>query len=438
MKRYLALVLMMSLVLPMAAAASDVTSDGVTLKLPSDGSEYTLSGGGSFHSLEPSGGSFIFSVSDGSRINLSSADKKIFDSTYQVPTTCGTNESSAVWTFPGSGTRNVTITPSGACAAGGGGGSAGGGGGGGGGGGAGSFTPAPAPATVDKVTQLKQQIAEVQAQITQRLAGQAGALAAAGAIAKDLLLGNRGDEVTLLQTLLARDKAIYPEGLVTGFFGPATRQAVRKFQEKYGLPAVGRVGPQTRAKLSEVFGAVPPAAAPSAAPEAPPAAPAAAESVAPVSAVSAGIPSRNLAPGERDDQVRGLQELLAGDPEIYPEGTASGYFGPATTRAVRRFQLKYGVIQSETDAGNGRLGPKTRAKLEEVFGGAVAAVPTPSPAPAAAEAPAAAPAPAPAAAPAAGNEAQIKAVQEQIRAIQAKIIQEQIKLIQEKIKALQK
>ena len=261
---------------------------------------------------------------------------------------------------------------------------------------------------------MKQQIAQVQAQIAQKLGVQPRApAAAAGVIAKDLALGNRGDEVTQLQLFLARDKAIYPEGLVTGLFGPATLRAVKKFQEKYGLPAIGRVGPQTRFPGSRP-------SARSAAPAAPPAQ----EAAAAVSAVSAGIPSRNLVPGERNDQVKALQQILAQDPEVYPEGIASGYFGPATSKAVKKFQEKYGLPPV------GNVGPRTRAKLEEVFG-SQAPAPAPLPIPAA-------PAPVPAAAPSAGNEAQVKAVQEQIRAIQAKIIQEQIKLIQEKIKALQK
>lgn len=62
--------------------------------------------------------------------------------------------------------------------------------------------------------------------------------------------GLTGEEVTLLQELLATDNDIYPEGLVTGFFGPLTLKAVLRFQEKYGIEAVGEVGPQTRRALN--------------------------------------------------------------------------------------------------------------------------------------------------------------------------------------------
>ena len=187
-----------------------------------------------------------------------------------------------------------------------------------------------------------------------------------------------------------------------------------------------------------------------------------------------GVFMRDLVPGQRNDEVRRLQELLASDKEIYPEGITSGYYGTLTRNAVRRFQLKYGVIASANASGNGRFGPKTRAKFVEIFGSAPSA-PTPSPEPAPTPAPAAptapltlqeimakiqeiqakitglkaaeagetplapapAPVPAPAPTPAAPDQAQIQAIHEQIRAIQVKLIQQQIKLIQEKVQGLQ-
>ena len=64
--------------------------------------------------------------------------------------------------------------------------------------------------------------------------------------------------------------------------------------------------------------------------------------------------------------IRRLQELLANDKTLYPEGIVSGFFGALTEKAVGRFQEKYGVAFSG-DAGYGFVGPKTRAKLSEVF-----------------------------------------------------------------------
>ena len=58
---------------------------------------------------------------------------------------------------------------------------------------------------------------------------------------------------------------------------------------------------------------------------------------------------------------------MATDKDVYPNGEASGFFGSLTEKAIRMFQLKYGVIKSEKSAGAGRLGPATRAKIAEIF-----------------------------------------------------------------------
>ncbi len=62
---------------------------------------------------------------------------------------------------------------------------------------------------------------------------------------RQLKLGDSGSDVSLLQLFLAEDPNVYPEGLVTGYFGQLTRDAVKRFQTTNGLPAVGRMGPQT-------------------------------------------------------------------------------------------------------------------------------------------------------------------------------------------------
>lgn len=72
-----------------------------------------------------------------------------------------------------------------------------------------------------------------------------------------LYFGKRGAAVSELQKFLAQDPALYPEGLVTGYFGSLTELAVRRFQKRYGLaqegdPAFGFVGPKTRAKLNTI------------------------------------------------------------------------------------------------------------------------------------------------------------------------------------------
>ncbi|MEK7067030.1 MAG: carboxypeptidase regulatory-like domain-containing protein [Patescibacteria group bacterium] len=66
--------------------------------------------------------------------------------------------------------------------------------------------------------------------------------------------GMKNEEVRLLQTFLAKDKEIYPQGLVTGMFGKLTRAAVQKFQKKHGIKDVsGIVGDNTKAKINELL-----------------------------------------------------------------------------------------------------------------------------------------------------------------------------------------
>ncbi|GAG01019.1 unnamed protein product, partial [marine sediment metagenome] len=70
-----------------------------------------------------------------------------------------------------------------------------------------------------------------------------------------LKAGNSGNEVTKLQQCLSEYPTIYPEGTVSGYFGPKTKEAVIVFQEKYkdeiltpsGLTSgTGTIGKSTR------------------------------------------------------------------------------------------------------------------------------------------------------------------------------------------------
>ena len=69
-------------------------------------------------------------------------------------------------------------------------------------------------------------------------------------IRSSLIRGMSGSEVTRLQQILSKDPAVYPEGLVTGYFGLATERAVMRYQKKHALEQVGVVGPKTRALLN--------------------------------------------------------------------------------------------------------------------------------------------------------------------------------------------
>ena len=78
---------------------------------------------------------------------------------------------------------------------------------------------------------------------------------------RNLVYGSKGEDVNELQRCLARDKEVYPEGVVSGYFGTKTKAAVIRFQEKYadeiltpiGLKnGTGDVKSMTRKKLNQI------------------------------------------------------------------------------------------------------------------------------------------------------------------------------------------
>lgn len=72
-------------------------------------------------------------------------------------------------------------------------------------------------------------------------------------IQSQLDLGETNSDVTSLQGFLKDNSSIYPEGLVTGYFGGLTKNAVMRFQAQYGFDQVGRVGPVTRDKINDLI-----------------------------------------------------------------------------------------------------------------------------------------------------------------------------------------
>jgi len=82
-------------------------------------------------------------------------------------------------------------------------------------------------------------------------------------IYKNLYRGLYNSDVTRLQTVLAKYPSIYPEGIVSGYYGALTEKAVQRFQSKYGIvnygtphtTGFGRFGPKTLEKFNQVFGA---------------------------------------------------------------------------------------------------------------------------------------------------------------------------------------
>ncbi|MBL7045493.1 MAG: peptidoglycan-binding protein [Parcubacteria group bacterium] len=198
-----------------------------------------------------------------------------------------------------------------------------------------------------------------------------------------LARGAANSDVKRLQQLLNSDpdtriasNGVGSPGQETNYYGALTEVAVKKFQAKYGLvsngtPATtgyGLVGPKTRAKLSEVFsGTSVPATSTSSS---------GSSSSSSASGVSA-VFTKALGANDTNSDVKKLQQLLNSDPAtrvaasgVGSPGQETNFYGALTEAAVKKFQTKYGIVSSGTPSttGYGLVGPKTRSKLNEIFG----------------------------------------------------------------------
>ncbi|MDO8579627.1 MAG: peptidoglycan-binding domain-containing protein, partial [bacterium] len=86
--------------------------------------------------------------------------------------------------------------------------------------------------------------------------------------------------------------------------------------------------------------------------------------------------TRALKVGSTGDDVKQLQQFLNTNGfTVAPSGAGSPgnettYMGKLTVEAIKKFQVKYDIASSGTPetTGYGALGPKTRAKLNELIG----------------------------------------------------------------------
>ncbi|NEO83106.1 MAG: peptidoglycan-binding protein [Spirulina sp. SIO3F2] len=163
--------------------------------------------------------------------------------------------------------------------------------------------------------------------------------------------GDRGSEVTTLQETLKTEG--YFHGPVTGYYGPITAEAVRRFQRTNQLDSDGIAGPKTQDKL---YGPAEPqddsrlsgtaqlprrSSVPAIAPES--------------SGLTLGQ-NKLLKRGQNSDTVRQLQLKLK---QLgYFNGPTTGYYGTLTEAAVKRFQ------SAKNLAPDGVVGPKTLAIIE--------------------------------------------------------------------------
>jgi peptidoglycan hydrolase-like protein with peptidoglycan-binding domain len=60
------------------------------------------------------------------------------------------------------------------------------------------------------------------------------------------------ETVRRVQSILSNDTSLYPEGFVTGYYGPLTTAALERLQVRYGLPATGNIDETTLAIVDTI------------------------------------------------------------------------------------------------------------------------------------------------------------------------------------------
>jgi len=103
---------------------------------------------------------------------------------------------------------------------------------------------------LQKIAELKRKIASLQLQLAMQKTYQSNQYCSV--FSGDLYYGITSPEVKCLQQFLSNlGPEIYPEGLVTGYFGPLTQAAVKRYQLLQGIITTGYFGPLTRAKVNQ-------------------------------------------------------------------------------------------------------------------------------------------------------------------------------------------
>ena len=225
-------------------------------------------------------------------------------------------------------------------------------------------SPSPSPTTAGSV-QNQLNVLLAQLQVLQIQAGAQGpinsTIRSGLSFSRNLQVNSQGEDVRQLQVFLNNNG--FPVaatgagslGRETNFFGNATHAALVKYQTSVGVSATGYLGPLTRAKIAEN---ITPTASATAAPT-----PVVTPS-SPATTVPSMAFSRPLGTGSEGTDVTLLQNMLKNEGLF--NVLATGYFGPLTESAVKAFQEKYNIAKSG-DSGYGFVGPKTRAKLNELI-----------------------------------------------------------------------
>ncbi len=110
-----------------------------------------------------------------------------------------------------------------------------------------AVTTSVKPSQTDMLAQI-QQLMKLIADLKAKLMDAQGQIQV---LAKDLGLGSKGDDVLEAQKLLASDPATF-KVKPTGFFGPLTQDAIKKFQTDYNLPVTGVLDQATRDVMKQI------------------------------------------------------------------------------------------------------------------------------------------------------------------------------------------
>lgn len=140
--------------------------------------------------------------------------------------------------------------------------------------------------------------------------------------------GDEGQAVKELQQLLKQHDC-YDFDEITGYYGAATEDGVRKFQTQNGLTVDGIAGESTLKKLREP------------------------------KPTKLKNPN-SLCLGMKGDKVKAVQKRLK-ELGLYTESEITGYYGPITEKAVKAFQEAVGM------KADGIVGDKTRAALDTKY-----------------------------------------------------------------------
>ena len=187
-------------------------------------------------------------------------------------------------------------------------------------------------------------------------------------LTRSLALGSTGADIKLLQQYLNTNGFIIAQsgpgspGNESTYFGSLTVKAVQRFQAQNGIvtsgspetTGYGAVGPKTRGVFAKSTMKT-----------------SCDVSVLPKPKVTTAISLFGpFSVGITSPQVTLLQQLLAKDTNIYPEGLMTGFYGPLTVKAVQRFQTKYNILTSGSPdtTGYGLAGPRTRERITEILG----------------------------------------------------------------------